>query len=64
MFYILYFVAKTMKSVEMQKTVTFNDYAGEFFLIWFFPIGIWFLQPRINKIFGFDKSNNQQMTNL
>lgn len=51
-FYSLYFIAKTLKAVEWQKPVTFNEFAGEFFLIWFFPIGIWFIQPRINKLFG------------
>jgi hypothetical protein len=51
-FYCLYFVAKTLKTIEWQRPVTFSDYAGEFFLIWFFPIGIWFLQPRINKLFN------------
>ena len=50
-FYCLYFIAKEFKSVEWQKPVTFSDFAGEFFLLWFFPIGIWILQPRINKIF-------------
>jgi hypothetical protein len=50
-FYCLYFNAKALKMVEMQKPVTFSDYAGEFFLLWFFPIGIWILQPRINKLF-------------
>lgn len=51
-FYCLYFVAKTLKAVEWQKPVTFSDYVGEFFLLWFFPIGVWFIQPRINKLFG------------
>jgi hypothetical protein len=51
-FYCLYFTAKVLKTVELQKPVTFNDYAGEFFLIWFFPIGIWFIQPRINRLFN------------
>jgi len=51
-FWCLAFVAKSLKSVELQRTVTFSDYAGEFFLIWFFPIGVWFIQPRINKMFG------------
>ncbi len=49
--YCLNFVAKSLKAVEWQRPVTFSDYAGEFFLIWFFPIGIWFIQPRINKMF-------------
>lgn len=42
-FYCLYFNAKALKSVEWQKSVTFSDFAGEFFLIWFFPIGIWII---------------------
>jgi len=50
-FYCIYFIAKEFKSVELQKPVTFSDFAGEFFFLWFFPIGIWILQPRINKIF-------------
>jgi hypothetical protein len=50
-FYCLYFNAKALKSVEWQKSVKFSDFAGEFFLIWFFPIGIWIIQPRINKLF-------------
>lgn len=50
MFYILYFTAKTFKTVELQRAVTFSDFAGEFFLFWFFPIGVWVLQPKINKM--------------
>ena len=50
-FYCLYFNAKALKAVEWQRPVTFGDFAGEFFLIWFFPIGIWIIQPRINKLF-------------
>jgi len=49
-FYLLYFVSKTIKTAEFKRTVYFSDFIGEFFMIWFFPIGIWFLQPRINKI--------------
>ncbi len=48
--YIIYFIAKTLKSVELQREAHFSDYIGEFFLMWFFPVGIWFIQPRINKI--------------
>ena len=49
-FYSLYFVAKTFKTVELQREVNFSDFAGEFFLIWFYPIGIWIVQPKINKM--------------
>jgi len=50
LFYCMYFVAKTLKTVELQKEVLFSDFAGEFFIVWFFPIGIWIIQPKINKI--------------
>ena len=48
LFYVLYFVSKSLVLAETCKPASFNDYAGPFFLIWFFPIGIWFIQPRIN----------------
>jgi hypothetical protein len=49
-FYTLYFVAKTIKTVELQRAVTFIDFAIEFFLILFYPVGIWIIQPKINKM--------------
>lgn len=49
-FYCFYFVAKTIRTIELQRECSFSDFAGEFFLIWFYPIGIWIIQPRINKI--------------
>jgi hypothetical protein len=49
-FYAMYFVSKTIKTVELQRDVEFGDFAGEFFLIWFYPIGVWFIQPKINKL--------------
>lgn len=50
-FYTFWFVAKSLKSVELQRPAGFGDFAGEFFLIWFYPVGLWFIQPRINRIF-------------
>jgi hypothetical protein len=49
-FYCLYFAAKTYKTAELQRAVGFSDFAGEFFLMWFNPIGVWILQPKINKM--------------
>jgi len=46
----LRFAAKTMKSVELGRMAKFGDYAGEFFMMWFSPIGVWILQPRLNKL--------------
>jgi hypothetical protein len=50
MFYDLAFVAKTLRMAESQTAASFYDYSGQFFLLWFFPIGIWVLQPRINRL--------------
>lgn len=47
-FYCMYFVAKTYKTIELQRETKFGDFVGEFFLIWFFFIGCWVLQPKIN----------------
>lgn len=51
MFYVVYFVAKRIKTVELQAIPRFEDWTGEFFLIAFFPIGVWILQPRINDLY-------------
>ncbi|MNV05497.1 hypothetical protein D3C71_958380 [compost metagenome] len=50
MFHTFYFVAKTIRAAELQRDVTFSDFTGDFFLVWFLPVGIWFLQPRINQL--------------
>lgn len=50
MFYMVYFVAKTLKTAMLQREVKFGDFVGEFFLLWAFPVGIWFIQPKINKL--------------
>jgi hypothetical protein len=49
-FHTLYFVAKTIKTVELQQEAKFEDFIGEFFLMWFYPIGIWMIQPKINEL--------------
>ena len=44
------FAAKTLRSVELGRHARFNDYVGEFFLIWFSLVGIWIIQPKLNKL--------------
>jgi len=60
MFYALYFVAKNIATFEQNKAVKFSDFSGPFFLLWFFPIGIWVIQPRINQIYA-NQEHNQQL---
>lgn len=51
MFYLLYFVSKSLTLAESGKPASFYDDSGPFFLLWFFPIGIWIAQPRINRLY-------------
>lgn len=60
-FYSMYFVAKTIKTVELQKEVSFSDFAGEFFMIWFYIIGIWIIQPKINKMIEDESNTNDTL---
>jgi len=56
MFYLLYFVSKSLVLAETSKPASFYDYAGPFFLLWFFPVGIWIVQPRVNRLYSERKS--------
>lgn len=49
-FYAMIFAAKTLKSAELERKAGVSEYLGDFFLIWFYPIGIWILQPRIHRL--------------
>jgi hypothetical protein len=50
MVYCIFFVAKTIKILELKKEVKLSDYISEFVFIVLFPFGIWFIQPLINQI--------------
>jgi len=45
------FLAKTLVRAERETDVKSADYFGEFVMILVFPIGIWILQPRIQKAY-------------
>ena len=49
--YCIGFIAKILNSVELNRSAGFKDWIGDMILIMFFPLGIYFLQPRINEIF-------------
>ncbi len=47
---IVAFVAKAMVCVTERQDVPFHAYTGTFLLLFFFPFGIWTVQPRIQAI--------------
>ena len=49
---ILYgYPSKALKAAETKGDVGVNDYFNYIFFMIFWPIGVWFIQPRVNKIF-------------
>jgi hypothetical protein len=52
MFYNLYFVAKGLVAAETGERASFLDCLGPFLLLWFAIIGVWFIQPRINRLYA------------
>ena len=42
--------SKSLKQKEENKELIFSNYAKEFFLILYMIVGIWILQPKLNKI--------------
>ena len=62
-FFVFYFVAKTIKTVELQKATNFGDFAPEFLMLWFYVVGIWIIQPRVNRLVA-DKNTNSSLDTL
>jgi hypothetical protein len=48
--YCMRFVARSIVTYERKELVGFADYAGPFFLLWFYPLGVWFIQPKVHKL--------------
>ena len=55
-FYCFHFIAKTIRSIELNRQATFGDWLAVFFALWFFPIGVWFIQKKMKRILV---TNNQ-----
>ncbi|WP_075603989.1 hypothetical protein [Saccharicrinis aurantiacus] len=49
-FYCIYFTAKSIRNIEMQRKIRTSYMFLDFVLIWILPIGIWIIQPRVNEI--------------
>jgi hypothetical protein len=47
--YCILCVARVINLVELGRAVKPSEYLGDTFLIFFYPIGIWIIQPRINR---------------
>lgn len=50
--YGLSFAARTLKTAELQRNLKIHEYLPELALMILTPIGMWNIQPRLNKIAG------------
>lgn len=58
MLYLFMFAARMPESVVEGKIVNRSDSLRAFFYIWFFPIGIWYLQPLIKNVLMQHETNS------
>ncbi len=57
--YTFYNVPKSLKTLELGRKAHLTEFILDSLLMFAFPIGIWFIQPRINKIY---KCLNEEIT--
>lgn len=57
-FSIFMFAARMLKTMKLGYPASNSDAIGEFFLIWMFPIGVWIIQPMVNKILARHEQGN------
>lgn len=50
-FYSLYFVSKSLATAENARFASLAEYVGCFVGLWIFPVGVWIIQPRINRLY-------------
>jgi hypothetical protein len=60
-FYVIFCTAKTLKYIQFKNQLRVPDIIVEMFLILYFPIGVWWLQKKVNKYYNDFKrhSSNQ-----
>ncbi|SEM05144.1 hypothetical protein SAMN05216436_101267 [bacterium A37T11] len=56
--FCIYKIGKGLRDREDDKEHTRASRLADFFGIWFLPIGIWFIQPRVKKVLGIDCTNH------
>lgn len=60
--YMVWYISKSLRTVELQKEAQFSEYISTLIVLWFVPVGIWIIQPRINKIFDSDSESGEVST--
>ena len=48
--YCLYYIARSLRTAELNRKTKFEDWFVIFLGLWFFPIGVWFIQKKIRRL--------------
>ena len=51
-FYTAIFAIKTLTKIELKKEIEFSDWILNFIMLIILFVGIWFIQPKVNKYLG------------
>lgn len=51
-FYTMFFTSKVLVLAGIFKPGPIFDYLRPFILIWVYPVGVWVIQPKINRLFA------------
>ena len=57
-------VSKSLKSIETGTKATFKEYIVDAILILMFPIGVWLIQPRLNRIHEMKTNTQKTITDI
>lgn len=49
-FFTMFYAGYLIKSAEINRRILWTECLGEFLMVWIFPVGIWVIQPRLNKL--------------
>jgi hypothetical protein len=49
-FQTVIFISKTISKIELRREVLFDNYINNLVLMLFFFVGVWILQPKINRL--------------
>ena len=58
-FYIIFFIAKSLALAEKESPVSFKDYGGDCVGLFFWIVGIWTIQERINRLFRYENKKEE-----
>ena len=51
LFYVLWYTARLLKSLQENEEADFLIFSSTFFLLFIFPLGIWLIQPSVKQLY-------------